>query len=229
VGVEYLPVLVGEDRRARTVEDGRAPGPEARGAGRLDTHEPDTCVVDESGEEPDRVRAAADTRDDRVRQPVICLEHLCACLVADHCLQLSHYARVRRRADARADEVVRRLDVRDPVTNRLARRLLQRLRAELDGTDLRAEEPHAFDVRMLAPDVLGAHVDDALEAEASAHRRRRDPVLAGAGLGDDAPLAEPRASRIWPSALLILCAPVWFRSSRLRTMRRPGGANRCVS
>ena len=25
-----------------------------------------------------------------------------------------------------------------------------------------------------------------------------------------------RASTTWPSALLILCAPVWFRSSRLR-------------
>ena len=39
--------------------------------------------------------------------------------------------------------------------------------------------------------VLGAHVDVALEAEARADRGRRDAVLAGAGLGDDAPLAEP--------------------------------------
>ncbi len=39
--------------------------------------------------------------------------------------------------------------------------------------------------------VLAAHVDDALETEARADGRRRDSVLAGAGLGDDAPLAEP--------------------------------------
>ena len=45
----------------------------------------------------------------------------------------------------------------------------------------------------LAAHVLGAHVDDALEAEARADRRRRDAVLARAGLGDDALLAEPRA------------------------------------
>ena len=37
--------------------------------------------------------------------------------------------------------------------------------------------------------VLGAHVDDALEAEQRAGRRGGDAVLAGAGLGDDAPLA----------------------------------------
>ena len=36
-----------------------------------------------------------------------------------------------------------------------------------------------------------AHVDDALEPEARADGGRRDAVLAGAGLGDDALLAEP--------------------------------------
>jgi hypothetical protein len=41
-------------------------------------------------------------------------------------------------------------------------------------------------------------------------------MLAGAGLGDDAGLAHARASRIWPITLLILCAPVWFSSSRLK-------------
>ena len=50
---------------------------------------------------------------------------------------------------------------------------------------------HPLDVRRLAADVLAAHVDDALEAEARAHRRGRDAVLAGAGLRDDPPLAEP--------------------------------------
>ncbi len=45
--------------------------------------------------------------------------------------------------------------------------------------------------QFLAADVLAAHVDDALEPEARAHRRGRDAVLAGAGLGDDAVLAEP--------------------------------------
>ena len=88
------------------------------------------------------------------------------------------------------------------------------------GAHLRAEQAHALDVRVLAAHVLGAHVDDALEPEARADGRGRDAVLAGAGLGDDAPLAEPRREQAWPSALLILWAPVWQRSSRLRKMRR---------
>ena len=54
---------------------------------------------------------------------------------------------------------------------------------------LGAEQPHAEDVERLPLHVLGAHVDVALEAEQRAGRRRRDAVLPGAGLGDDAPLA----------------------------------------
>ncbi len=44
---------------------------------------------------------------------------------------------------------------------------------------------------MLTARVLGAHVDDALEIEQRAHGRGRHPMLAGAGLGDDPPLAHP--------------------------------------
>ena len=51
------------------------------------------------------------------------------------------------------------------------------------------------DVERLALHVLGAHVDVALEAEQRAGRRRRDAVLAGAGLGDDAPLAHARGEQ----------------------------------
>ena len=116
----------------------------------------------------------------------------------------AHDRRIRMRADAGADEVVRRLDVRDPVADRLARRLLQRARPELDGLHLGPEKPHALDVRVLPAHVLGAHVDDALEPEAGAHGRGRDAVLARAGLRDDAPLAEPDASRACPTRVVDL-------------------------
>ncbi len=142
-------------------------------------------------EDADRVRAAADARDDRLGKPTFDGEELLARLAADDGLQLGDDLRIRRRADARADEVVRRLDVRDPVADRLARRFLQRLRAEVDRAHLGAHEVHALDVGLLAAHVLLAHVHDALEAEARAHGRGRDAVLARAGLGDDAVLAEP--------------------------------------
>ena len=63
--------------------------------------------------------------------------------------------------------------------------------AEPDFTraHLGAEQAHAEHVRLLPLDVALAHVDDALQAEARRHRRGRDAVLAGAGLGDDAALA----------------------------------------
>jgi len=49
-------------------------------AGRLDADEPDVRVVDEAGEHPDRVRAAADARDRAVRQLGRPLEELRASL-----------------------------------------------------------------------------------------------------------------------------------------------------
>jgi hypothetical protein len=45
---------------------------------------------------------------------------------------------------------------------------------------------------VLPPNVLGTHVDDALESEARTDGRRRNTVLARAGLRDDAPFAEAR-------------------------------------
>src|SRR2546422_11687616 len=84
-----------------------------------------------------------------------------------------------------------RLDVRDPVADRLARRLLERLRPELDWPRLGAEQAHPLDVRRLSAHVFSAHVDDAVEAEPRADGRGRDAVLSGARLGDDPALAEP--------------------------------------
>ena len=57
--------------------------------------------------------------------------------------------------------------------------------------DLGPERLHPEDVRLLALDVDGAHEHDARQPEQGAGRRRRDAVLAGAGLGDDPVLAEP--------------------------------------
>src|SRR3954451_7979323 len=195
-----LALVVLEDRRQRPVEHA---GPPARGqrravaaglqalARRLDADELDVRVVDEPGEHADRVRPAADAGEHAVGQLAGTLEQLGARLVADDPLQVADDRRVRRGADRRADDVVRVRDVRDPVADRLGDRLLQRARARLDRADARAEEGHPLHVGLLAADVLGAHVDDALDPEQRAHGRRRDAVLARAGLGDDPRLAHP--------------------------------------
>ena len=77
-----------------------------------------------------------------------------------------------------------------PVAHRFVQRVFQRLRAGRNRHDGRTEHLHAKNVLRLALDVLRAHVDDAFHAEARGDGRRRDAVLAGAGLGDDAALAE---------------------------------------
>ena len=157
---------------------------------RLDADELHTVEPDEPGEDADRVRAAADARDDDVRKRAGAFEDLLSCFVADHVLQLLHHPRERMRTDDRADHVVRRLDVRDPVAERLVDRVLQRAAPGVDGDDLGPQHLHAEHVESLALHVGGAHVHDALEPEERGARRRRDAVLSGARLGDHAVLPE---------------------------------------
>ena len=172
------------------MEHAGAPGAERRCACCLDSDEADV-VVEEGGEHADRVRPAADARDDGFRKRALRLEQLRARLAPDHGLQLADELRVGSWADARADHVVGRLDVRDPVADRCARRLLERPRARLDRLHGGAEETHPLDVRRLPAHVLGAHVHHALEPEPRAGGRGRDAVLAGPRLGDDPALPEP--------------------------------------
>ena len=159
-------------------------------AARLGAHEANAGVVQEGVEEADRVRAAADARDQRVGQPALALQDLLAGLAADHRLQVAYQHRIRVRAGRRADQVVGRLDVRDPVADGLVHGVLEGRRAGRDGDHLGAQHVHPNDVGVLAADVLLAHVDEAFEPEAGAHGGRRHAVLAGAGLGDDPPLAQ---------------------------------------
>ena len=72
--------------------------------------------------------------------------------------------------------------------------------------DLGAQQLHAEHVGLLALDVGGAHEDLARQAEAGAHGRHRDAVLAGAGLGDDARLAHARGEQDLAQAVVDLVA-----------------------
>ena len=140
-------------------------------------------------EQADGVRAAADRGDEGIRQAALGRHHLLAGLAADDALEVAHHRRIGMRAGDRADAVEGVLDVGHPVAERLVHGVLEGLRAGLHRHHLGAEHLHAEDVRLLPLDVDGAHVDDAVEAEARAQRRGRDAVLAGAGLGDDPLLA----------------------------------------
>ena len=101
------------------------------------------------------------------------------------------------RAQRRAEQVMRGMNVGHPIAHGFADGVLQRPAAAGDAHHFRAQQPHAEDIQALPPHVLFAHVDDAFQAEQRADRRRRHAVLAGAGFGDDALLAHaPREQRL---------------------------------
>ena len=91
----------------------------------------------------------------------------------------------------------------------------------VDAAHLGAEQAHAEHVERLPLHVLGAHVDDALEAEQRAAVAVATPCWPAPVSATMRVLPMRTASSAWPSALLILCAPVWQRSSRLRKTRAP--------
>ena len=107
-----LAVVVDEHVALAAVQHADAARAERRGvaagrdalARRLDAEQPHARVADERREQPHRVRAAADARDERVGQPAGLREDLRARLAADHALEVAHEPRIRMRAGDRADQ-----------------------------------------------------------------------------------------------------------------------------
>mmetsp|Transcript_19189 Transcript_19189/g.60366 ORF Transcript_19189/g.60366 Transcript_19189/m.60366 type:complete len:466 (-) Transcript_19189:822-2219(-) len=157
-------------------------------------------VLEEGREHADGVGAAADTGHHGVRQAAGAVgegrvlgglvEHLRPGLVADDRLEVPDDVREGVRAHGGADDVVRGPYVGDPVAHGLVDRVLEGLGATLRRHHLGAEHLHAEDVQRLAFHVHGAHVDDALQTQQGAGRRRGHAVLARAGLRDDPGLAQ---------------------------------------
>src|SRR5574337_920740 len=89
----------------------------------------------------------------------------------------------------RAEDIVGRLDIRDPVAHRLVDRVLQRPAPRLDRGNLCAEQAHPNNVQGLPPHVLGSHEDLASQTKSGGHCGGRYSVLAGPRFGDDPSLA----------------------------------------
>src|SRR5688572_3988222 len=192
-----VPGVVLQDERARALEHAGAAAGEARRvaprgdalAARFNADQSHARIVDEAVEDADGVAASADAGDDDVRQPPHPFENLLPCLAADHRLELTDHQRVWMRAERRAEQVIRVVDVRDPVAHGFVDRVLEGPAAGIDGAHRRAEQLHADDVERLAAHVLRSHVNVAFEPEQRARRRSRHAVLPGAGFRHDAGLA----------------------------------------
>src|SRR3954453_8417187 len=117
-----LAVLVLQQERAGAMQyadgaaaDGRGmpAGLDAVAAG-LHPDQADPWIVQECVKDADRVRAAADTGGDRVRQPASPLEHLRARLEADDALEVADDHRERMGPADRAEQVEGVADIGDP-------------------------------------------------------------------------------------------------------------------
>ena len=93
---------------------------------RLDADHTNRCVVDEWMEQSDGIRPAADAGDERIRQTPGLLQTLRTGFVADDRLKVAHHHRIRMRAGDGTDDVVRVIDVRDPVAQRFVHRVFER-------------------------------------------------------------------------------------------------------
>ena len=201
-------------------------------AGRLGHGQADGRLADEPVKQADRVRAAPDTGQDEIRQSPLDGQDLGRRLVAQDPLEVAHDRRVGVRAHRRAEDIVGGLDVRDPVAHRLVDGVLERGRAGSNRPDLGAQGSHPEDVGLLALDVLGAHEHDTGQIEQGAGRRRRDPVLARAGLGDHPGLAQPPGQEGLAEGVVDLVGAGVAEVLALQVQpqagrdRRPGGAGR---
>ena len=218
--LEDLPLLVLEDGRHRAVEPSGAGGQRSRVPAALEplpaasTPISSTPRRQQRGEGADRVRAAPTQAITRSGQPAL-HQHLLAGLVADHALQVAHQSGIGRGPDGGADHVVGGGDVGHPVPDGLADGLLEGPRAGLDG---RAPRLPA------APCAPRSASGGAYPRCPCTPRSRPEQGAGGRGSPRRAgrrrsrrsrALAHAPGERAWPSALLILCAPVCRRSSRL--------------
>ena len=89
-----------------------------------------------------------------------------------------------------AENVVRGLHIRHPVTERFVNGVLERLRPLSHTNDFRAEHLHAGYVECLTFGVFRAHIDRAVQAQQRRGRCGGNAVLSGSGLSDDTGLAQ---------------------------------------
>ena len=122
----------------------------------------------------------------------------------------------RMRSHHRSQHVMRIADARGPFPQRLVNSVLQRPPSRWLRMYFRAQKLHTVNVQRLPLHIFLSHEDLAFHAHQRGGRGRRHAVLARARLRNHARFTHFFAKSTCPSTLLILCDPVWLRSSRFR-------------
>ena len=196
----HLPLLVLEQQAHRPVQHayatlgnggGMATGGNAI-AGRFHADQADVGVLDKGVEQTHGIGAPTNAGHQDIGVTAKGLMALALGLLADHGMEIAHQHREGMGACDGTQDVVGRLDVGDPIADRLTGGVLQGGGASGDGLNRCPQQTHPEDVQGLTAHVLGAHVDDALEAKARTDRGGGHTVLARTGFGNDPLFAHPQ-------------------------------------
>src|SRR5579872_190687 len=212
VRLRHLAVLVLQEVAERTMQDAGPSRHERRGvpaagdaaAAGFHADQSHGLIAREGMEHADCVAATAHAGHDHIGQAPRRVEYLRSRLASDDTLEVADDAGIGVGADGGADEIVRRFDIGHPVADGLVDGVFESAAAGGDGADLGTQQLHAEDVERLAVDVFLTHVDDALQPQLGADGGGGDAVLAGAGLGDDAPLAHALRQQSLPQRVVDL-------------------------
>ena len=111
------------------------------------------------------------------------------------------------RAQGRAENVVRVLHGRGPVTHCLAHRLLEGGLARADRNHFGPEQFHALHIGRLPLHVDPPHVNGTVKSEPGAHRGGGHPVLPGTSFCDNALLTQPPCHERLTDCVIDLVGP----------------------
>src|SRR6267143_4560900 len=192
-----LPFLVREKKSFGALQHAEAPGLETRGmltatnsfAASFNADHPHISILEKGMEQADGVAAAADARDEQVRQALFAFENLAARFNADDALKIAYHHRVRVRAQHGAQYIMCGAHVRDPIAHRFVDRFFERGLAGGDWNNFRAEKFHTRDVQRLPFHIDLAHINHAFATEPGGDRGTGNAVLTGSGFSDDTALS----------------------------------------
>ncbi len=142
--------------------------------------------------------------------------HLLFDFFRDDRLKITHDGGERMRTHHRTKAIVGVGDAVGPFTHGFGYGIFQRCRPRFTGMTLCPSKRILIYIESLADGIFLAHEHHALHVHQRCCGCRSNAVLTCAGFSDNARFTHLLASRTCPSTLLILCAPVWFKSSRFR-------------
>ena len=151
----------------------------------------DRLIIKERVKQTHGIRATTNAGNNGVRQPALSLHQLLFCLFPDHRLEVTYHLRIGVRAGNGANNVKMCLGIRHPEAKRFVHRVLKRSRTRCYGMNLRAEQAHAVNIRLLSPNIFFTHENFAFHIEQGAGGCCCNTMLTGTRFSNDLGFSHP--------------------------------------